>query len=113
MLANTTGLSATPPARTSKDKLVQSEFGLCPQGHAVNISYYDVNGDPTDAERIEFSLMDGTVFALQFFAGKTDQLIYILRPNGDYSVYSDPVKANEAGSPCEASDAILKNRQKF
>ena len=106
-------MGVAPPARTNKDRLLQTSAGRCSQGHEILFSYYDSNDDPTDAERIEWKLMDGTLFALQLFGREDKQLIFIRQFDGDFKAYNDVEKANMEGDPCTVSAAILERRKTF
>lgn len=103
-----------PPARTAAYRLIEREIGLCLQGHAIQTLYFDSDGKPNTAERIEWQLMDGTSFAVQVFGREDKQVIFILQPNGEFIHFTDPKEAMAANlGPCEASAAIIRARQEF
>ena len=95
------------PAPLPNEKVVNYGLGQCASTYIVVIAY-DLDGDPSDAERQDYHLVsDDTLFAVAIY-GSDDNLanLFVLDPISKEVKVFTPENFYEAPGPCEVADIL-------
>lgn len=93
-----------PPA-PSDVHIIGYDYGNC--GPTYVLAYfYDLDGDPTTVERVDFALPEGELFAVSVIAKGALILVYVRGVDQKIYIYNSE-EAENLGSPCEIASALV------
>lgn len=101
-------LTGSFPAKTEKEELKATLPLPCPTFMVIG-SFYDTPENTANDfySREEYSLTDGTIFAVAV----NYKILYVLQPNGDIKEYTKDEAEKGEAIICQAGEALLKARK--